>query len=152
MAVVIPVSGSTGIKKFLQTITGRLGNAPEVRVGFLDDATYPDTGESVALVAYANEYGDSAHGRPPRPFMRNTIAAHKGEWGKAVALNLRATGYDAKKTLDRVGQGIAGQMKQSIIDLTDPPLAPSTIARKGFDKPLIDTSHMLNSVDYEVSE
>ena len=24
-------------------------------------------------------------------------------------------------------------------------------ARKGFSKPLIDTSHMLNSVDYEVN-
>jgi hypothetical protein len=152
MADVISVGGSGSLQKYLQSLQSKLGKEPEVRVGFLSDATYPDTGESVALVAYANEYGDSAHGRPPRPFMRNTIAAHKGEWGKAVALNLRATGYDAKKTLDRMGQGIAGQMKQSIIDLTDPPLAPSTIARKGFDKPLIDTSHMLNSVGYEVSE
>lgn len=152
MATVVNVSGSTGIKKFLQTITGRLGKAPSVNVGFLEEATYPDTGESVALVAYANEYGDSARGRPPRPFMRNMIAKHKSEWGPAVSKNLKDTGYDAKKTLDRMGQGIAGQMKQSIIDLTDPPLAPSTIARKGFAKPLIDTSHMLNSVDYEVKE
>jgi hypothetical protein len=149
----VTVSGNFGgLKNLLQRMTSRLGTEPSVSVGFLSDATYPETGESVALVAYANEYGDAARGRPPRPFMGNTIAKHKGEWGKAVALNLKDTGYDAQKTLDRMGQGIAGQLKQGIVDLTDPPLAPSTVARKGFDKPLIDTSHMLNSVDYEVKE
>jgi hypothetical protein len=49
-----------------------------------------------------------------------------------------------------MGAGIAGQLRQSIIDLVAPPLAPSTIKRKGFDKPLIDQGIMLSSVDYEV--
>ena len=31
-------------------------------------------------------------------------------------------------------------------------LAESTIARKGFAKPLVETGHMLNSVDYEVKK
>lgn len=147
-------SGSFGGKMgaALAKIMKGVGPEPEVRVGFLSGAMYPDTGESVALVAYANEYGDSTRGRPPRPFFRNMIAQHKGEWGAALAKNLKATGYDGKKTLERMGQGIAGQLKQSIVDLTDPPLAPSTVARKGFSKPLIDTAHMLNSVDYEVTE
>lgn len=141
-----------GVKKALDKIARGVGAAPEVRVGFLSGATYPNTGESVALVAYANEYGDSSRGRPPRPFFRNMIAEHQGTWGAALAKNLKATNYDGRKALERMGQGIAGQLKQSIVDLTDPPLAPSTVARKGFSKPLIDTSHMLNSVDYEVTE
>jgi hypothetical protein len=41
-------------------------------------------------------------------------------------------------------------LQQSIRDTNDPPLAQATIARKGFAKPLIDTSVMINSVDYEV--
>ena len=49
-----------------------------------------------------------------------------------------------------MGQGISGQLKQSIVDTNEPPLAASTIARKGFAKPLVDTGHMLQSVDYEV--
>jgi outer membrane receptor for monomeric catechols len=31
-------------------------------------------------------------------------------------------------------------------------LAASTVARKGFSKPLIDTSHMINSIDHAVVE
>jgi hypothetical protein len=29
-------------------------------------------------------------------------------------------------------------------------LKPATIRRKGFAKPLVDTGHMLNSIDHEV--
>ena len=49
-----------------------------------------------------------------------------------------------------MGLGIKGQLQQSIIETNAPPLAESTVARKGFEKPLVDTSHMLNSVDFEV--
>lgn len=122
---------------------------PRVRVGFLDGATYPD-GTSVAEVATINEFGAPSRGQPPRPFFRLMIAEKRGTWGDAVALNWKATNGDAAKTLDRMGQGIKGQLQDSIRNLVDPPLAPSTIARKGFDKPLIDKGHMLNSVDYVV--
>jgi hypothetical protein len=49
-----------------------------------------------------------------------------------------------------LGEDIEGALKKSINDLTSPPLAESTIAAKGFAKPLIDTSHMVNSTGYEV--
>jgi hypothetical protein len=39
---------------------------------------------------------------------------------------------------------------QSIRDLVSPALAPATVARKGFSKPLIETGHLLNSVAVEV--
>lgn len=48
-----------------------------------------------------------------------------------------------------MGDGIRGQLQTSIRDWTTPPNSPDTIAKKGFNKPLIDTSHMLNSVDYD---
>ena len=82
--------------------------------------------------------------------MRNTVAKHKAEWGPATARNLRATDFNVDKTLERMGQGIKGQVQQSINELREPPLAPSTIKAKGFDKPLIDTGYMLDRVDYNV--
>ncbi|MDN5158227.1 hypothetical protein LVK59_28730, partial [Escherichia coli] len=42
-------------------------------------------------------------------------------------------------------------IKESIRAFESPPLSPITIARKGFDKPLIDTGDMQKSVSYEVS-
>jgi hypothetical protein len=65
---------------------------------------------------------------------------------------LVANGYDATLTLRQTGEAVAGQLRQSIVDTNDPPLAESTIKRKGFDKPLIETGHLFNSVDFEVAE
>jgi hypothetical protein len=54
--------------------------------------------------------------------------------------------------LDTLGQEIAGRVRESINTLMEPPLAQSTIDRKGFDKPLIETSLMVKSVEHEVVE
>lgn len=133
------------LAKIIQSTEGH----PRVSVGFLRDATYPD-GTSVATIASIQEFGDGKI--PPRPFFRLMVAEKSGSWPEAIRLNLKATDYDAHKTLDRMGQGVKSQLQDSIKTLTDPPLAPSTVKRKGFDKPLIDTGVMLNSVDYRVED
>ena len=143
------LSGGDKLRSALANISASLTNAATLRVGFLEGATYPD-GTSVPMVAAINEFGAPSRGQPPRPFFRNMLAEHSGEWPEAIAENLRATNYDAGKTLAVVGEGIARQLRQSIIDLAEPPLAPSTIRKKGFDKPLVDTGHMLDSVGSEV--
>jgi hypothetical protein len=51
-----------------------------------------------------------------------------------------------------VGEGIKGQLQQAIVDFAGAPLAPATVAAKGFDKQLIDSGVMQHSVDYEVTE
>lgn len=142
------MKGGKKFSKLLQEISGQLaGGEKTVRVGFLENATYPK-GMQVAMVAVFNEFGTAT--APPRPFFRNMIRAKQGEWPAAIAGLLKANGYDVEKTLNITGAAIAGQLKQSIIDTNSPPLAASTIKRKGFAKPLIFTSHMINSVDYEV--
>jgi hypothetical protein len=127
----------------------KLAAAQVVRVGFLEGGTYPD-GTSVPMTAAINEWGAPSRGQPPRPFMRRTIAKHKSEWPGAIAALLKANDYDAEKTLEQTGAAVAGQIREGITELVDPPLAPSTIRRKGFSKPLVDKSLMLNSVDHEV--
>ena len=185
-------SGGDRLTARLAAIGERLGGGPQVRVGFLEGATYPD-GTSVAYVASIQEFGatirrepgtvtiyrkikggkflrggrfvkkaasnfatDHAHGAytiriPPRPFFRNMIAAKAREWPAAIAKQLKAQDYDAIRTLDIVGEAIGGQLQASIKALTSPPLAASTIAKKGFDKPLIDHAVMLRSVGHEVT-
>ncbi len=142
-------TGGEALRAKLEEIARKLKRGGTVSVGFLEGATYPD-GTSVPLVAAINEWGAPSRGQPPRPFFRRMIAAKQGEWPAAVEAQLKATNYDVSRTLARVGEGIRGQLQQSIVDLVDPPLAPSTIAAKGFDKPLISTSTMVNSVDYEI--
>jgi hypothetical protein len=88
---------------------------------------------------------------PPRPFFRRMIAAKSQEWPAGVATQLKAKDYDGVAALDVVGAAIAGQLVESIKTLTDPPLAASTIRKKKFAKPLIDTGDMWRAVDHEVT-
>jgi hypothetical protein len=145
----IKTKGGGVAQKALDAVYKALGTARSVDVGFMRGATYPD-GTSVALVAAINEYGRSKVGQPPRPFFRNMIAAKQKEWGPATAKLLVAHQYDAKAVLTAVGEAVEGQLKASIDEFVSPPLKPSTIAAKGFDKPLIDTGEMRKSVTYQV--
>ena len=157
-------TGGDALMEVLRRISDRTrataSGTPEVKVGFLENSTYPD-GTSQPMVAAVQEFGSDRI--PPRPFFRNMIAAEKGRWGATLAQLLRNTDFSTSQCLGLMGENIAGKLRKSIVDTNIPPLAPSTIARKskgkvtkiagvlGPAKPLVDTGHMLNSVDYEVT-
>jgi hypothetical protein len=145
----VTISGGDRLEAALRAMAAKVSNPGTLRVGFLENAKYPD-GTPVAMIAAIQDFGAPAAGIPPRPFFRNMIADKKGEWPKAIGDLLKANNYDAKITLDQTGQAIVGQLRQSIIDTNAPPLKPATVRRKGFEKPLIDTGHMIQSVDYEI--
>lgn len=142
------LTGSDGVMKALEEIARKMG-VGEVAVGFMEGATYPN-GTPVAGVAFWNEYGVPSHGQPPRPFFRNMIAKESDTWPKKMAALAKAYNYDGAQVLALMGKDIKGALQQSINDLQSPKLADSTIERKGFAKPLIEDSHMINSVDYKV--
>jgi hypothetical protein len=145
----VTISGGDRLEAALRAMAAKVSNPGTLRVGWLENAKYPD-GTSVALIAFINEYGAPSRGQPPRPAVRNMIADKRGEWPKAIGDLLKANNYDAAVTLNQAGQAIAGQLRQSIATITQPPLAPSTIKAKGFDKPWIETGFLLQSVDFEV--
>lgn len=59
-------------------------------------------------------------------------------------------GGTAQDVLQKVGVYAKGIIQQEISDGDFAANAPSTVARKGFDKPLIDTGHMRQSVNFEI--
>jgi ABC-type transport system substrate-binding protein len=176
---VAEVQGGQHLDNVLKAIAKKLKGGGTVRIGFLEDATYPD-GTSVAMVAAIQEYGAPARGIPPRPFFRNMIRTNAADWPRRVQQTLEANDYDAEKTLAMMGEGIARQLRQSIIDTNAPALSNVTLLlRERFPdgdyeatdvwqafsdsaagivsslsgsgaKPLVWTGHMLASVDYEV--
>jgi hypothetical protein len=85
---------------------------------------------------------------PPRPFFRTAVEENSDQWPRDAAELLREHDFDLPAVAKLMGEKIKGQVQQSIIDWLEPPNAPSTISKKGFDKPLIDTGVMLRSVDY----
>lgn len=144
------VKGGAGLERALKQLDAKLRGKQSVKVGFLADATYPD-GTSVALVAATQNFGSPSRGIPPRPFFSNVIRDKSASWGSSLIAILRNQRYDVPASLALLGEGIAGQIRTSIQELNEPPLADATVARKGFAKPLIDDSIMINSVGVEVS-
>lgn len=141
------ISGGDKLAIALSKMASNLSKPGTLRVGFLEGATAPN-GDSIPLRAAMNEFGTSK--APARPFFRNMIAAKSGEWPEAIAELLKAHDYDAVMALALVGEGIRGQLQQSIQELMSPPLAPSTVKKKGFAKPLIEHADMLRAADFEV--
>lgn len=149
LTIKFQIGSGSRYQRRLEEILHKVKGVKKVRVGFLENAKYPD-GTQVALIAAIQDFGAPSRNIPPRPFFRNMVKDKSPEWSKAIANLLKANNYDARKTLDQTGQAIVGQLKDSIIEGAWVANAPSTVKQKGFDKPLIDTSHLLNSVDYEV--
>lgn len=140
------------ILDFLEQV-GKTLESKQVKVGFVDGATYPE-GESVAQVAADNEWGDPRKNRPPRPFFRNAISEKSTEWAATVGRGIRA-GIDTSQVLEVVGAQIKGDVQESIATLMEPALAPLTIELRQergnqSTKPLVDTKVMIGDVNYEV--
>jgi hypothetical protein len=127
------------------------GTAVTLRAGILEEAKYPD-GTQVAQVGYIQEYGAPEAKIPPRPFFRAVIAEGKSTWPAILASGVEHYRGDVKSALALLGDQIVGELSQSVRDWSSPPNAPATIAKKGFNKPLIDTGRMANSFSYEVND
>ncbi|HGB4871447.1 TPA: hypothetical protein ACIVK9_005419 [Salmonella enterica subsp. enterica serovar Muenchen] len=146
------VTGGRQFRQKLKQAADNLKSGKSLKVGFLEGATYPD-GTPVAMVAAANEFGRVVNGQdvqPARPFFRNMIAAKSPEWGDVMVRILTVNNFDTKVALDLMGWRIRDQLAASITELVSPPLAESTVKRKGFDKPLMHTNHMIRSVEHSV--
>jgi len=145
----VTIKGGEKLATRLAEIAMGLKTPARLKVGFMENATYPD-GTSVALVAAVQEFGSPANNIPPRPFFRNMVAAKSGEWPDAIAALLKAHNYDAVSVLNLTGGAISGQLQASIANFDAVPLKPSTVKAKGFDKQLVDTGNMMKSVTFVV--
>lgn len=144
------VQGGDALERKLAELAAELANGKVLRAGFLEGATYPD-GEPVATIAAANEFGRPENNQPPRPFFRQAIVKNRERWARGLGAMI-LQGKTIEQALLLTGEVVTGDIQASIRELVSPELSPVTIAKKGFDKPLIETSHMLNSTGYEVRQ
>ena len=147
MAKLVKKSGN--LRAQLDKWVENASNAKSVKAGFLDDASYPDNGTPVAMIAVIQDFGAPSRGIPPRPFFRTAIKEGEAKWPKLMRV-MQINGYNARQTLEYIGSNIVADIKLQITNGAWAPLAPSTIKRKGFETPLIDTGVMRDSANYEV--
>jgi hypothetical protein len=126
----------------------------EIAVGFPSGRTeaYPD-GTSVVDVAARHVFGV---GVPRRDFMADSRPGLRKVEQKFLPemIKLSGTGLgDAEKLgalQEAAGQAAQEEIRKTIIDFNDPPNSPATIAAKGFNNPLVETSHMKDAVTYVI--
>jgi len=97
---------------------------------------------NVAAYALANEFGTSKI--PSRPWFRNTIDANRPKYVKMM----RAAGLRVGKKLALADAliPVANEMRNDLIKAIQswrsPPNSPRTVAKKGFNAPLVMTGQM----------
>jgi hypothetical protein len=151
-AVNLKVNGGARMKRYLEALQEAVGGASGVRVGFLEKSEYAAEGPGgatlhVAQVAFWNEFGTSR--APARPFFRQMIGRELPDWGDKLGKFLRDTRFNADQSLALLGTDIKDALTESIVRWPADN-APSTIARKGFDKGLVHRGVMQRATDFEV--
>ena len=114
-------------------------------------ANHGGPGETVASVAYANEYGI---GVPERPFMRITNARERRNWVRLAGqiVSGQAKGAETQERgVRRLGLIMVRDFKRTIRDGVSPPNSPAWIEEKGSSKTLINTGQMINSIRADIS-
>lgn len=121
-----------------------------ITVGLHKDTGSYENGASVVDVGMWNEYGTPDI--PERSFLRSTIAANRnkyqGAFKKAYLEAIRG-GMNLRASAAFIGNTARDDIKQKIEDIKDPGNAPSTIAKKGFDNPLIETRKLWGSIKWK---
>lgn len=132
-----------------------------VKVGVLADSAqgglHEEGGElTVAEIAAVNEFGTEDGRVPARSFIQRTFDEKREALTKEFAALLGGKVLFGAMTLANalglVGAQLAAEIKKRVTagDPIPPPNAPSTVEKKGSDRPLIDTGRMVNAVTWLV--
>ena len=128
-------------------------DSKQVKVGYFPTSRYPD-GKPVAGVAVVQEFGSVSRRIPPRPFFRPAVEGSRQMQRDAIAAAVRRAvsgRQTVEQGLEQLGAAVVGEVQQTISELSTPPLAASTIRRKGHDKPLIgEHGYLLQEVTHVV--
>jgi hypothetical protein len=112
-------------------------------------------GFDLVALAATHEYGSSDGHVPERSYLRRTFSMKQEVFAAAsakVARGYLAGKIDLEKAGNLLGAVGATEVKKTITegDGVPPPLAASTISRKGSSRPLVDTGRLLNAITWEV--
>ena len=104
--------------------------------------------EELANKAKWNEYGTSKI--PPRPFVGHAADYINEEFVKGLimaAIEGNATEMDIQQ--NNIGKQMVGNIRAAILASNYLPNAPSTVKKKGFNFPLIETGKMYMNLKYK---
>ena len=151
----MPIKVKQKNKNAIKNVANRYRDDYIVEVGFpgkVGSVSYPD-GERVTDIAAQNEFGSESKHIPARPFMKlsknDAVTEIQAIMRKEVPRINRGQ-VDKLKVIKLIAPRVTDIFKNTITALKSPPNAPLTIALKGSDNPLIDSSLMRNTLTSEI--
>lgn len=124
----------------------------QVFIGYQAGQVTDDKGVDMAQIAMFNELGTSD--TPSRPFLRKSVDENKDKINAFCKGQVKkiSQGGTAEACLKAIGVFGKSLVQEKIESGSYAPNAPSTIRKKGSDKPLIDTGRMRQSVNYVIQK
>jgi hypothetical protein len=133
----------------VSVLVGVEGTGTEVSV---DESGHVTATPDLAQIAIWNEFGTQDGHAPERSFLRSTMDENRAKYLRLqeVAVGRMIDGLDPRLAYGAVGLVATADVRRKIRSRVDPPNAPSTIARKGSDLPLVDTGELYDAIGYTV--
>jgi hypothetical protein len=159
----------TLVERHIKALTALKGKS--VEAGWLETSRYtaggsgknkvPDSqvGQPIAKIMRIQEFGATIRRGnativiPARPFMRlawSNFGKSRKAIQKAIARDLVRGKITPDQALGQIGLAMEGFIVESMKNGGWAPNAASTVAKKGFDKPLIDSAQALQGVTSQV--
>lgn len=143
MGVKVTKTGLNNLKRNIKSLNGAT-----VDTGFFGGVPRRD-GFTNATIAMWQEYGVEEVNIPERPFMSSTYLRNRNYKAqvRVIARDILLLKTSTSKSLNLLGKMIAKDMLNTLWNwhLTDSN-APSTIKKKGFDYPLVETTTLANNI------
>lgn len=150
---------TTWNNKPLEDLKKRFFTKEMVKIGILYESKQRDDGFANAEIGVIQEFGSITDNIPPRSFLRMPIETHVKEVMNYMAKNKEARNAfekgDKKKLLDILGLKVLDIIQQAFESRGFgqwAPNAPSTIAQKGSDFPLVNTSQLRRAIMHKVAK
>lgn len=137
------LKGLTSLKRKLRVLDGK-----NVKVGYWDTQSHPNSDKNLAQIALINERG--YFGLPVRDFMWTSFFAWKQSYSQNTAKNVVQNYLYRNQNINSLMKGIGEDMNYMIKWVIDAdsffvPNSPVTVKLKGSAVPLIDTGFMMNN-------
>ena len=150
------IKGFDDVAKHFEKLTKYVGRGnARVEVGLLHNAPdYPD-GTSVIAVGTYNEFGGDGGKPPARHWLRKAIEANQPFYKERMAEILKKpAGIERTRLLRELARASSEKVKDHIWnnDIGLLPNKDSTARAKGGDTPMVDSQHLVRSIDSRIVE
>ena len=142
MARFIVRDSDPGFKKLIKNLKGP---------NRVDIGVFSEQGEDLVIYAASNEFG--TENIPERSAIRAGIDEKKKQIGRLtskLAEKVIVGKISKKEALEIIGQTAQGIVQGKMVRGPFTPNKPTTVARKGSSKPLIDTGRYRSSITFRV--